>query len=85
MKSMRRRARETTSETGRRIGSAVRELTDDDGKDPDDAKLERLEKLGELKEKGVLTATEFREEKKKILSASLRRPGARSSGRRACR
>jgi Short C-terminal domain len=35
---------------------------------PDDAKLERLEKLGELKEKGVLTATEFREEKKKILS-----------------
>jgi len=32
------------------------------------AKLERLEKLGELKEKGLLTAAEFREEKKKILS-----------------
>lgn len=71
IKSMRKRARQTTRETGRRIGSAVRELTDDDGaapKDPDDAKLERLEKLGELKDKGVLTAAEFREEKKRILS-----------------
>ena len=46
----------------------MKELTDDDGEHPDDAKLERLEKLGELKEKGVLTAAEFREEKKRILS-----------------
>ena len=69
MKSMRKRAREARpARPGRRIGSAVRELTDDDGEHPDDAKLERLEKLGELKEKGVLTAAEFREEKKKILS-----------------
>ena len=68
MRSMRERARRTSRETGRRIGSAVRDLTDDDGKDPDDAKLERLEKLGELKENGVLTEAEFREEKKKILS-----------------
>jgi hypothetical protein len=67
-KSMRARARTATRETGRRIGSAMRELTDDNGTHPDDAKLERLEKLGELKEKGVLTAAEFREEKKKILS-----------------
>jgi hypothetical protein len=67
MKSMRQRARRKTKETGRRVGSAVRGLTDED-KHPDDAKLERLEKLGELKEKGVLTATEFREEKKRILS-----------------
>ena len=54
----------------RHAGSAppIRDLTDDDGKDPDDAKLERLEKLGELKENGVLTEAEFREEKKKILS-----------------
>ena len=65
---MRRRARRAREETGRRIGSAVRELASDE-KHPDDAKLDRLEKLGELKEKGVLTATEFREEKKKILSA----------------
>jgi hypothetical protein len=67
MLAMRNRARKASSDAGRRIGSAVRGLTDDE-KHPDDAKLERLEKLGELKEKGVLTATEFREEKKKILS-----------------
>ncbi len=67
MKSMRKRARKATGQTGHRIGSAMRELTDGDGRDPDDAKLERLEKLGELKEKGVLTAAEFREEKKKLL------------------
>ena len=54
-------------ETGRRMGSAIKELTSDD-KHPDDAKLDRLEKLGELKEKGVLTTAEFREEKKRILS-----------------
>jgi hypothetical protein len=64
---MRRRARRARKETGRRIGSAVRELASDE-KHPDDAKLDRLEKLGELKENGVLTAAEFREEKKKILS-----------------
>jgi hypothetical protein len=64
---MRRRARTMRKETGRRIGSAVRELGSDE-KHPHDAKLDRLEKLGDLKEKGVLTATEFREEKKKILS-----------------
>jgi hypothetical protein len=68
MAGMRRRARRARSETGRRIGSAVRELGSDD-KHPDDAKLDRLEKLGDLKEKGVLTAAEFSEEKKKILSS----------------
>jgi hypothetical protein len=67
MLAMRNRARKASSDAGRRIGSAVRGLTDDE-KHPDDAKLERLEKLGELKERGVLTATEFREEKKRILS-----------------
>jgi putative oligomerization/nucleic acid binding protein len=65
---MRRRAKRASSEAGRRIGAAVREITSDE-KHPDDAKLDRLEKLGELKKSGVLTAAEFREEKKKILSA----------------
>jgi hypothetical protein len=65
---MRRRARRATKEAGRRMGSAIRELSSDD-KHPDDAKLDRLERLGDLKSKGVLTAAEFREEKKKILSA----------------
>jgi Short C-terminal domain len=64
---MRKRARRASSEAGRRIGSAVRDLGSDD-KHPDDAKLDRLEKLGELKKSGVLTAAEFSEEKKKILS-----------------
>jgi hypothetical protein len=45
----------------------MRELTDDD-RESDDAKLNRLERLGELKEKGVLTDEEFRAEKAKILS-----------------
>ena len=68
MLAMRERARRTSSEAGRRIGSAVRGLADGD-RQPEDAKLDRLERLGELKEKGVLTATEFREEKKKVLAA----------------
>jgi hypothetical protein len=67
MQSMRERASRASASAGRRIGSAVRGLSDGD-RDPDDAKLDRLERLGELKEKGVLTATEFREEKKKVLS-----------------
>jgi hypothetical protein len=67
MMAMRQRARRASAEAGRRIGSAVRELTDDD-RHPDDAKLDRLARLGELKESGVLTSREFREEKKRILS-----------------
>jgi hypothetical protein len=69
MLAMRQRARSTSADAGRRIGSAVRGLTADD-RDPEEARLDRLERLGELKEKGVLTAAEFREEKKKLLSAS---------------
>jgi hypothetical protein len=65
---MRRRARQMRKETGRRMGSAIKELTSDE-RHPDDAKLDRLERLGELKKKGVLTATEFREEKKRILTS----------------
>jgi hypothetical protein len=67
MLAMRERTRRAGTEAGRRIGSAMRGLTDEE-KHPEDAKLERLERLGELKEKGVLTATEFRDQKKKILS-----------------
>ncbi|HEY7266645.1 MAG TPA: SHOCT domain-containing protein [Solirubrobacterales bacterium] len=65
--AMRDRARRAGTEAGRRLGSAMRGLTDGET-DPEDAKLDRLERLGELKEKGVLTATEFRDQKKKILS-----------------
>jgi hypothetical protein len=65
--SMRERFQRATTETGRRIGAAARGLTEED-RHPEDAKLDRLERLGELKEKGILTATEFREEKQKVLS-----------------
>jgi hypothetical protein len=68
MLAMRKRARRASAETGRRISSAMRDLTTDE-QHPDDAKLARIERLGELKEKGLLTTAEFREEKKKILSA----------------
>jgi Short C-terminal domain len=67
MQAMRERARRAGAETGRRISSAVKGLTAEE-KDPEDAKLDRLERLGELKDKGVLTVTEFREQKKKILT-----------------
>jgi hypothetical protein len=67
VRSMRERFQRATTEAGRRVGVAARGLTDGD-RPPEDAKLDRLERLGELKEKGLLTATEFREEKKKILS-----------------
>jgi hypothetical protein len=63
---MRQRARRASAEAGRRIGSAVRELASDE-KHPDDARLDRLDRLGDLKQKGVLTAAEFRAEKKRIL------------------
>jgi hypothetical protein len=64
---MRQRAQRAGAEAGRRIGSAIRELAEDD-RHPDDAKLDRLERLGQLKEKGVLTGAEFGAEKKRILA-----------------
>lgn len=80
---MRRRARRTSAQAGKRIGSAMRELTDDD-RHPDDALLDRLERLGELKERGVLSATEFREQKKRLIGEAngapkrKRRPRAKT-------
>lgn len=64
---VRQRARRASADAGRRIGDAMRELTDDD-RDPEDAKLDRLERLGELREKGLLTDAEFKSEKQKLLS-----------------
>jgi hypothetical protein len=65
---MRQRARRASSEAGRRIGAAVRGLGAEE-MHPDDARLDRLERLGELKEKGVLSATEFNAEKERILQS----------------
>jgi hypothetical protein len=79
---MRQRARRASAEAGRRIGSAVRDLASDE-KDPDDTRLDRLERLGELKEQGVLTAAEFRAEKKRILEAGNGGPPERTAPRAA--
>jgi hypothetical protein len=67
---MRQRARLAGAEAGRRIGSAIRDLTEED-RDPEDVRMERLERLGELKEKGVLTAAEFKAEKKRVLADAV--------------
>jgi hypothetical protein len=67
---MRQRARLASASAGRRIGSAMRELTEEE-RDPEELRLERLERLGELKEKGVLTAAEFRAEKKRVLAGTV--------------
>jgi Short C-terminal domain len=67
MVRIRQRARRASADAGRRIGSAIRELTDEE-RHPDDVLLERLERLGELKERGVLTAAEFRQQKKRLIA-----------------
>jgi hypothetical protein len=67
MLAMRQRVRDATTEAGRRIGSAMRGLSAEE-RHPDDTRLDRLERVGQLKEKGVLTAAEFRAEKKRILA-----------------
>jgi hypothetical protein len=64
---VRQRTRRATAEAGRRIGDAMKELTDTD-RDPEDARLDRLERLGDLRERGVLTVAEFKAEKQKLLS-----------------
>jgi hypothetical protein len=66
MQQARHRARKASAEAGRRIGDAMKELTDDD-RDPEDARLDRIERLGELRDKGLLTAAEFKAEKQKLL------------------
>jgi hypothetical protein len=69
MLAMRERVRRGTTEAGRRIGSAMRGLSADEPH-PDDTRLDRLERLGELKEKGLLTAAEYKAEKKRILEGA---------------
>jgi hypothetical protein len=48
---------------------------------PDELRLERRERLGDLKEKGMLTVAEFRAEKKPILAD----PGPTGAPRRGSR
>jgi hypothetical protein len=70
MERMRQRLRELSEEGGKRVRSAVSDIGDmvDGEKHEDDARLERLEKLGELRQKGVLTEDEFTAEKSRLLN-----------------
>lgn len=63
---MQQRAKATARTAGQRIGSAVKELGSD--RSPDDAHIDRLERLGELRANKVLTEAEFRAEKKRLLA-----------------
>lgn len=67
--TMQQRAKRTAQSAGKRIGSAVRDLSTD--RDEEDARLDRLERLGELRAKKVLTDTEFRAEKKRLLAGAV--------------
>ncbi len=70
---LRERWRERIGELGaegtRRMRSAIDELTDGDGRpsDPEDVRLERLAKLGELRDQDILTEEEFEAEKRRVL------------------
>ena len=64
--TMQQRAKQTAQTAGKRIGSAVRELSTE--RDGEDARLDRLERLGELRSKKVLTEAEFKAEKKRLLA-----------------
>ena len=64
-----------------RMRSAMQDLGD---KHEDDARLDRLARLGELKKSGVLTTAEFNAEKKRLLGngtgpALRKKPAARKA------
>ena len=73
---MSRRIREIGEGGARRMRAAMDDLG---SKDEEDARLERLAKLGELKKEGVLTAAEFKAEKERLLGT---KPAARKPKRR---
>jgi hypothetical protein len=64
--TMQQRAKQSAQSAGKRIGSAVRELSTE--RDAEDARLDRLDRLGELRAKKVLTEAEFKAEKKRLLA-----------------
>jgi hypothetical protein len=68
---LRQRIRELGAEGGKRMRSAISDIGDrvDGDEHEHDARLGRLEKLGELKEKGVLTEEEFKAEKERLLKS----------------
>jgi putative oligomerization/nucleic acid binding protein len=68
---VRERIRELGAEGAKRTRAALGDLGDmmERERDPEDARLERLAKLGELRDSGVLTDAEFDAEKQRMLTA----------------
>ncbi len=68
---LRQRGRELTQTAAKKLREAMDDVGDmlDRDADPEDARLERLEKLGELKDKGLLTEEEFHAEKERLLKS----------------
>ncbi|MDX6616276.1 MAG: hypothetical protein QOD60_1367 [Solirubrobacterales bacterium] len=73
---LRTRGRELTAEGAKRMRAAMNDIGGmiENDAHPEDARLERLEKLGELKQKGVLTEAEFQAEKERLLKAGEDKP-----------
>lgn len=66
---IRQRARELSAGGARRARAAFGDISDlvERERDPEDARLDRLAKLGELHDKGILTRAEFKAEKQRLL------------------
>lgn len=67
---IRQRLRELGTEGARRTRAAFGDISDLAAREPhpEDARLDRLAKLGELRESGILTAAEFKAEKQRLLN-----------------
>ncbi len=65
--------REWGSGGAEKMRSAISEIGD--GRNEDDARLERLEKLGDLKQRGILDEEEFAAEKKRVLAGAVEKAG----------
>jgi hypothetical protein len=84
---VRERIRELGAEGAKRTRAAIGDIGGNLGdmmereKDPEDVRLERLAKLGELRDSGILTAAEFKAEKQRLLKpAPKRKPPATAKG-----
>jgi hypothetical protein len=67
---MKERIRELGAEGAKRTKAAFGDISEmiEREPDPEDQRLERLTKLGELRDSGVLTAAEFKSEKQRLLA-----------------
>jgi hypothetical protein len=81
---VRERVRELGAEGAKRTRAAFGDLTElmEREHDEEDKRLLRLEKLGQLREKGVLTAAEFKAEKRRLLQGNGAAPSKPAAKRK---